>query len=119
LISNYLQLEANAKLRGLNDIERRFIERLGEENTAGMPEKHSSLKRILSIVSGSRPSMKMGYQNKFSGASPMHKQSRDSVKKGFGFFAANKINGFAELKYDKPTFHVDYTGPKTHPPKNN
>lgn len=68
VLASYANVEAIAKPRGGNDLERRFIEPLGEEeNTAGTPEVHLSLKRSLFIESGTRPSMKMGYQNNFSG----------------------------------------------------
>lgn len=68
VLVGYDNLEAaNAKTRGVNDIERKFAEHQGEENTAGTPEEHRSLKRSLLLVSGARPSMKLGSQNKFSG----------------------------------------------------
>lgn len=50
----------------------------------------------------------------------VHEESSRSESNSFAAKKTNTVSWHKPgEKYDEPTFHVDYSGPKTHPPKNN
>lgn len=63
------------------------------------------------------PSTKRQLQVSDSTTVTVHEESSRTESNSF---AAKKTSWHKPgEKYDEPTFHVDYSGPKTHPPKNN
>lgn len=111
--------------KSLSRAHNRFnLEGSGHENKVERPDHHHHHRRQHRRQAGHEAiffrSKKRHLQVSGSTTVIVHEESSRTE---WNSLAAKKTNTVAwhkpGEKYDEPTFHVDYSGPKTHPPKNN